>query len=500
MEFSELLVHHRKRGVPVLAVTTADQVECARSIARIMHQSGDKDSSDKMKRPPSIIEYDCVSGMHGVRFSGEEGVITSNGEGAIGATTPPEHLASALKNKARANPTAAVDIARYAPPNSVVIIHNAPDWLAATGASFSQAIQNLRNEFKETRRILILLGSYFRLPINLTNDVVIIDEPIPDRDKCREIVEYVANGFGFEGHTVSDAEIDAIHGLPAFQAEQALSLSGTEGGFDIPTAWRLKNQLIENTRGLSVWKGNDNFTSIGGLHGVKEYFTRLFSGPRPPQVVVWLDEIEKSAVAKTGDTNGINSDMLGVLLSHMEDSNTMGACLVGVPGTGKSQLVKSIGGEFNRLVIRLDISGCKGSYVGESETNIRAALRLISAVGGGNAIFVATSNSIAELDVALQSRFADTFFFGLPTKEELKPIWEIHQSKYEITDKKRPSDAQWVGRNVKHCVEKAYRMNMSLVEASKYVIPVGQSLGDEITKLMNSAKGKYLCATTGDIM
>ena len=56
-----------------------------------------------------------------------------------------------------------------------------------------------------------------------------------------------------------------------------------------------------------------------------------------------------------------------------------GVILVGIPGTGKSLAVKAIAG--NKLpLLRMDVGALMGGLVGESEANMRQALRVAEAV------------------------------------------------------------------------------------------------------------------------
>ena len=65
-------------------------------------------------------------------------------------------------------------------------------------------------------------------------------------------------------------------------------------------------------------------------------------------------------------------------------------------GTAKSMVAKAAGNSAGVLTIKLDLGALKGGIVGESEANIRQALKVIQAVSGGKPFFVATSNSQAE--------------------------------------------------------------------------------------------------------
>lgn len=54
--------------------------------------------------------------------------------------------------------------------------------------------------------------------------------------------------------------------------------------------------------------------------------------------------------------------------------------LLGVSGTGKSAFAKALGNETNRPTLVLDIDASLGSLVGQTEQNVRQALRIADAL------------------------------------------------------------------------------------------------------------------------
>ena len=58
-------------------------------------------------------------------------------------------------------------------------------------------------------------------------------------------------------------------GLAAFPAEQALAMSLVKRELDTEDLWERKRQIIEQTPGLSVWRGGETFEDIGGVENVK---------------------------------------------------------------------------------------------------------------------------------------------------------------------------------------------------------------------------------------
>jgi hypothetical protein len=223
------------------------------------------------------------------------------------------------------------------------------------------------------------------------------------------------------------------------------------------------------------------------------------TGKRQPKVIVWLDEIEKTGLASRGDTSGVNQDQEGTLLSWMEDFDVFGIMLLGVPGCGKSAICKAVGAEFDTVVIRIDLGAMQGSLVGESQQQIRSALKVVEAIGGTDTMWLATSNSINGLSAAMRSRFTDTFFFDLPPAIERRPIWDVWLKEYGLTDEVPENDHDWVARDIKHCCDKAFRMNITVKEAAKFITPVGLIDRESIKELRMGADNRYLSASTDGV-
>jgi hypothetical protein len=62
--------------------------------------------------------------------------------------------------------------------------------------------------------------------------------------------------------------VDALVGL-AFPAEQVLAMSLSKKGLDVERLWERKRQAVEQTPGLTVWRGGETFDQIGGCDNIK---------------------------------------------------------------------------------------------------------------------------------------------------------------------------------------------------------------------------------------
>jgi len=492
MNFVKELSLARQAAVPIVAITTPDPGACVIQLAK------------GLKNGP-IVMWDCVRGVVGVNEGGEE-IITDD---LHDCTEPVEFL---------------MWCSRELPERGIACMLNGCEFFERN-PHVQQAVWNLRDQLKLDRRMLIIVQSTIDLPALLKDDIVVLDEPLPDTEHLTEIVAKLdqsaslcggcggtglalglecekCKGTGTSKRTIMDRDtllrsVEAVRGLPAFSAEQATAMALRKDGIDIAHLWQTKTALIEQTRGLSVYRGGETFESLGGLDSVKEYARQLMTGRKPPEVVVWLDEIEKSGLGHTGDTSGVNAEQLGETLTYMEDHGVYGLMLLGVAGSGKSAFAKAVGAEFGRLVIRINMGAMKHELVGRSGGYLRTALKVVSAVGSDNALWIATSNSIRGLDTALRSRFTDTFFFDLPDAKERSAIWDVWLKKYEDVKGtvRNGMDDGWVGRNIQRCVDKAWRFDKPLDEVAPLVIPQGRIEATAINALREEAAGKYLSAS-----
>src|SRR5581483_7353621 len=164
-----------------------------------------------------------------------------------------------------------------------------------------------------------------------------------------------------------------------------------------------------------------------------------------------------------------------------------GILLLGVPGTGKSAFAKALGNETGRPTLLLDVGSLLGSLVGQSESNLRQALRIadamspcllfvdeiekaLSGVGSQgdsgvatrmfgalltwlsdhttDVFFVGTSNDVSKLppEFTRAERFDAVYFLDLPTSEEKDLIWAMYRRQFGIPESQaRPDDTTWTG-------------------------------------------------------
>lgn len=467
-----------KVSTPLVAVRTFDN---ASTISSIVEDYGPK---------KAVIVWDCVQGYIPKTEGGSKALSK-----AVTAANSQLELSVQLPEAVRIFGTGKDEV-----EEAFIFIQNAH--LFWTDPNVIQGIWNLRDKFKPNGNMLILLvSSGAILPPELTGDFLVLDEALPTVD---ELAKIVTDTFEFakldkpKEATIKQAT-NALVGLPSFAAEQstAMCLDIPKKTLNITGLWDRKRQIINQTRGLSVYTGKDKFEDIGGLENVKNFLTRIMEGNDPPHAIIFLDEIEKGFAGNGTDTSGVKTELTGAYLSWSEDNQVMGIMNIGLPGVGKSQLPKTLGNKYGIPFIKFDIAGMQDSLVGNSGTYLRNGLAVIDAVSDKKVLAIATCNSIDSLPPELQSRFQlATFFYDAPTETERASIWATYRKVFNISPKDElPVSNGWTGREIKGCCEKAYRLNVPLVEAAKYVVPCTVSNAHRIEDLRRRSSGKYLSAS-----
>ena len=479
----------RRSAVPLVAITTPDPGATVDLLATAYPNDVDAVDGEgaPIKLPIPKVQWDAVRGLTSLNDAGKQAIANVTGEydSTIG------------------NPVDLFRVAARLPAKTFLFVHAANRWLAEPVVA--QGAWNLRDAFKGDRRTCVLLGQSMDLPPELAGDVVVLDEPLPDEAALDGIVrqQHANAALEVEGTTVAKA-VEALQGLPAFQAEQVTAMALTADGLDVPDLWDRKRRQIELTPGLKCQRDGVRFADVGGVEVVKDFLGRILRGHSKPSAVVFVDEIEKFIAASAGgagDSSGVSQDQLGTLLAYMQDQGAVGAIFVGPPGSAKSMIAKAAGEEGGIPTIQLDLGGLKGSLVGQSEQQLRAALKVVTSVSNGRSLWIATCNSIADLPPELRRRFTlGTFFFDLPTKAERRAIWGLYLAKYghpadPETAAAAAGDDGWTGAEIRQCCELAWRLGCTVFEAAKFVVPVSRSAAEQLERLRKAAEGRFLSAS-----
>lgn len=359
---------------------------------------------------------------------------------------------------------------------------------------------------KQTRTILVVLAPVVQLPIELEKLFVVVEHELPSRDQLTAIARAVATEDGeLPTDDALDRVLDAASGLTRFEAENAFALSLVrEGSLTAETLWSQKSQMLTKSGLLQLYRGDDDFSKLGGLSALKSF--------------------TKRALLQPSRTNPLK--------------RPRGVMLLSPPGCGKSHFCKALGKETGRPVLQMDVGSLMGSLVGQSEERTRAALRIVDAmapcvlmidevekafsgVGGSGAndsgvsarmfgtflqwlndhtsdvFVVCTSNDAAKLppEFSRSERFDGVFFLDLPDRKEKDLIWSMYLNLFELdANQKRPSDESWTGAEIKACCRLAALLDVPIVQSALNVVPVAVTSAESVEHLRKWASGRCLDA------
>jgi hypothetical protein len=376
----------------------------------------------------------------------------------------------------------------------LVVAHNLHRFL--NSAELVQVIQNALVKGKVERRFLVVVAPLVQIPPELEKLFVVLEHALPDNHQLMEMAQGLVDAGTLEGEKLQRIA-EAASGLTHFEAESAMALSITRHGEIRPQVIIAhKAQALKKGSLLTLHRGSESFADLGGLEAVKDFCRKALQGGRV---------------------------------------KPRGILLLGVPGTGKSALAKALGNEVGRPTLQMDMGALMGSLVGQSEANLRQALRVAEAMGkvilhvdeiekalsgvGGqgdsgvstrmfgtlltwlsdhqsNVFLVATANDISKLppELTRAERFDAIFMIDTPGDQERATIWRICMGEFGIPVQAIPSADAWTGAEIRSCCRLSAMLGVPLVEAARNVVPVAVTNREAVDRLRTWATGRCLSA------
>ena len=332
--------------------------------------------------------------------------------------------------------------------NVFLLIKNAEEEMKdAKNIAYIKKIAETRYSSPDYNFTIIVISEAETVPKELEKFTSILDIPNMSKD---EIEKYILkfskdNNIKVDEKDIGEVAI-SLKGLTKLEIDHVLNMI-IESKNNISISGRdiiikEKGQIIKKSSILEIIDFKEKIEDIGGLEGLKEWLKSK------AQVFRRLDEAKKFGV----DT-------------------PKGVLLVGMPGCGKSLAAKASARLFNVPLLRLDIGRLLGKYIGESEHNMRVALKTAESIspcilwideiekafaginqdGGAsditkrlfgqfltwlqekeNTVFVvATANDITAFppEFLRKGRFDEIFFIDFPNEEEREKIFKIHLEK-----------------------------------------------------------------------
>ncbi|MBD5361516.1 MAG: AAA family ATPase [Bacteroides sp.] len=299
----------------------------------------------------------------------------------------------------------------------------------------------------------IIISDYgLTIPNQLLPYTSILNIDIPDEADIERLIEehLEANDVDKEKFTDKDREalMPSLRGLSSFEIDRvldmAISVNGTLSDKDKEMILQQKKAQVKKSGLIELVDVKESLDDIGGLNKLKDYLK------------------DKSMVMK----------YLGLAQKNKIDT-PKGVFIVGMPGCGKSLCAKATASQFGCPLLKLDMGSMMGKYVGQSESNLRRAIKIaeaaapcilwideiekgFSGIGGNNDIMtrmfgfflswmqdktssvyvIATANNADNLPPELKrkGRFDEIFCVELPNNEEREAILKVHLNKRKQID------------------------------------------------------------------
>ena len=314
-------------------------------------------------------------------------------------------------------------------------------------------IKEIAQEYYKTARTMIFVGAKLDLPDELSRMSARFCLPLPDVARVREIFKEEAqqwqrqDGGSLKGdQNAVELIVQHLAGMCEEDARRLIRESIRDDGIisleDAQRVLKFKRDALGQGGLLEFEMDTGNFSDIGGLGGLKR----------------WL---ELRRVAFSGDAAKLGVDP------------PKGVLLLGVQGAGKSMAAKAIAGSWNVPLMRLDFGVLYNKFQGESERNLREALKQAEAMApcvlwideiekglasdGGSSdggvsrrilgtvltwmaeraakvFLVATANDVTQLPPELlrKGRMDEIFFVDLPDAATRADIFRIHLKKRKL--------------------------------------------------------------------
>lgn len=300
-------------------------------------------------------------------------------------------------------------------------------------------------DYARCARTLVLISHAIELPRELEHFAARFALAFPDRNARIDIIERVASEWSKAqgGRVRTDRKahellVDNLGGLSITDTERlartAIFDDGALTPSDLKPLIQAKYELLKRDGVLSFEYDTARFADLGGMRRLKR----------------WLEQ------RRAGFEGVAGLDV------------PKGVMLLGVQGCGKSVAARATAGVFGVPLLRLDFGALHNKYIGETERNLREALRTAEvmqpcvlwideiekgiATGEGDSgtsrrvlgtfltwlaekkarvFVVATANDISALppELVRKGRFDEIFFVDLPQADARTDILRLHATR-----------------------------------------------------------------------
>ncbi|MBE9516872.1 MAG: AAA family ATPase [Proteobacteria bacterium] len=315
-----------------------------------------------------------------------------------------------------------------------------------------RTVREIAQSHSKLKKTIVFISHRFEVPAEIKRYVSHFELPLPSRESLKKLVSDEARKWAASnsGKRVKadqrslDSLVSNVSGLSLDDARRLIRNAIYDDGVlsysDIPELMEAKYQLLNTDAVLSYEYDTARFSEVGGLARLKDWLAKrenAFRADNPP------DGLTKPK----------------------------GMLLLGVQGCGKSLAARAVAGTWGVPLLGLDIGALYNKYIGETEKNIRQALKMANTMApcvlwideiekgisqgdsdngtskrilatlltwmadDNNGVFiVATANDVTSLPPELlrKGRLDEIFFVDLPDQATRKTIFDVHLKKRKL--------------------------------------------------------------------
>jgi ATP-dependent 26S proteasome regulatory subunit len=346
------------------------------------------------------------------------------------------------------------DESKGAKKEKFIVLKDIQDLIEETSIkSLLQLMAQRRLYDLEFNTTIFIVSSVLKVPQEIEKYVSFLEIPFPDEKEINRLIDEHVEVNCYSQLSAEDREklIPSLKGMTVFEIDRVLDMAMSQNGSlsaeDKEMILLQKKQMVKKSGLLELIDTPEKLENIGGLDALKEYLKKK------AKIMHQLPKAEKFGV-----------------------SIPKGVFIVGMPGCGKSLCAKATASLFETPLLKLDMGSMMGKYVGESESNLRKAIKIaeaaapcvlwideiekgFSGIGGHNDILtrmfgyflswmqdkkssvyvIATANNADALPPELKrrGRFDEIFCVNLPNEKEREAIFDVHISKRKNNGRKR---------------------------------------------------------------
>jgi len=458
------------------------------------------------------------------------GAVPNQAEGTTGDTWEVHPKAKDIKNSTMLFQW----IRQSLPPRSVIILRDLQGYMMDIG--LSSLILHTCAQLSSVGSSIIAVSGQVKLPPELAKSVHILDFDYPTPALYTKLLEVVHQGanqnrkqknqplFPALDPTLKEEVAESCRGMTSTEALNAMSYAiVSEGVFDnrfVRATFAEKIIQLRKNGVLTYIPVDMGFDAVGGSEGLKTWILA-----------------RKCAYSQAARDYSLPLPK--------------GLLLASVPGTGKTAMAKAIAYEFNAPLFIFDLGALFGGHVGDTERNLRDAIRLIEAMGRcvllldevekflnedavsgkgdsgvssrlfgtlltwlqdrkNPAFIVATSNDYTKLPSALirKGRFDELFWVDLPDEEERLEIWNVILKRYnrdpknfkvqQLVDQSKDFTGAEIEQTFTNALFNAFQQDGTevttshVLSAARQTIPFAESHKEALALMREQVYGKLV--------